>query len=97
MPRNTPPSLRAAVLLWAALPISLIAADDAAPTIVPTDMFSVPDGLEVTVWAHTPLLRNPTNMDIDRDGRIWVAEGVNYRKHAGRDPLGQATRAWARA
>ncbi len=88
MPRNTPPSLRAAVLLWAALPISLIAADDAAPTIVPTDMFSVPDGLEVTVWAHTPLLRNPTNMDIDRDGRIWVAEGVNYRKHAGRDPLG---------
>jgi putative membrane-bound dehydrogenase-like protein len=58
------------------------------PTQVPLDQFTVPDGLEVTVWAHTPHLRNPTNMDIDRDGRIWVAEGVNYRRHAGRDPLG---------
>jgi len=59
-----------------------------APTIVPTDLFSVPDGLEVTIWARTPMLRNPTNMDVDRDGRIWVAEGVNYRYNAERDPLG---------
>ncbi|GAB5559323.1 MAG: hypothetical protein SynsKO_09700 [Synoicihabitans sp.] len=65
-----------------------IANTDSAPTMVPLDQFTVPDGLEVTVWAHTPLLRNPTNMDIDRDGRIWVAEGVNYRRHEGRDPLG---------
>ena len=47
-----------------------------------------PDGLEVTLWAASPLLRNPTNMDIDRDGRIWVAEGVRYRSHHARQPEG---------
>lgn len=58
------------------------------PTIVPPDMFRVPEGLEVTVWARTPMLRNPTNMDIDAEGRIWIAEGVNYRRHEGREPKG---------
>lgn len=47
--------------------------------IVPTDLFNLPDDLEITVWAESPLLRNPTNMDIDHAGRIWVAEGMNYR------------------
>lgn len=46
---------------------------------VPPDLFSTLPGLEVTVWARSPMLRNPTNMDVDRAGRIWVAEGVNYR------------------
>ena len=27
-------------------------------------------------------------MDIDKDGRIWVAEGVNYRRHGNRKPEG---------
>ncbi len=58
------------------------------PDIVPPSLFTVPEGLEVTVWARSPLLRNPTNMDVDAQGRIWVTEGVNYRKHAGRDPAG---------
>ncbi len=62
--------------------------DSAAPTIVPTHLFSVPAGLEVTIWAQSPMLRNPTNMDIDREGRIWVAEGVNYRRNRDRDPRG---------
>lgn len=51
---------------------------------VTVDHFQVPDGFEVTVWASTPMLFNPTNMDIDAAGRVWVAEGVNYRKHAER-------------
>jgi putative membrane-bound dehydrogenase-like protein len=55
-----------------------------APTHVPPELFSAPDDLEVTLWATSPLLQNPTNMDVDKDGRIWVAEGVNYRGHAGR-------------
>lgn len=58
------------------------------PALVPADMFTAPDGLEVTVWATTPQLRNPTNIDIDKDGRIWVAEGVNYRGHSKRRPDG---------
>ncbi len=55
------------------------------PDIVPTAMFSVPEGLEVTIWARSPLVRNPTNMDIDAKGRIWITQGVNYRKNIGRD------------
>ena len=58
------------------------------PTQVPLGLFQVPDGLEVTLWAASPLLRNPTNIDIDRDGRIWVAEGVRYRSHHARQPEG---------
>jgi putative membrane-bound dehydrogenase-like protein len=60
----------------------------AQPTQVPLELFKVPDGFEVTLWATTPMLRNPTNIDIDRDGRIWVAEGVRYRQHHARQPEG---------
>ncbi len=64
------------------------AAAPPAPAWIPLDLFRVPDGLEVTVWAASPLLHNPTNIDIDRDGRIWVAEGVRYRSHYARQPEG---------
>ncbi len=65
-----------------------VAATEPPPEIVPASLFTVPEGFEVTVWARSPLLHNPTNMDIDTQGRIWVTEGVNYRKHLGRDPAG---------
>ena len=55
------------------------------PTLVPTKQFNLPDDkLEVTVWATTPMLNNPTNIDFDKDGRLYVAEGVNYRRQAAR-------------
>jgi putative membrane-bound dehydrogenase-like protein len=59
-----------------------------APTLVPTERFAVPEGFELTIWAQAPQLRNPTNMDVDVQGRIWVTEGVNYRRHADRDKAG---------
>ena len=40
---------------------------------------AVADGLEATVFAAEPMLRNPTDIDIDSRGRLWVCEGVNYR------------------
>lgn len=40
---------------------------------------TVADGLEVTLFASEPMVRNPTNIDIDPRGRVWCAEGVNYR------------------
>src|SRR4029079_8170830 len=58
------------------------------PVQIPLDLFKVPDGFEVTLWASTPMLHNPTNIDIDRDGRIWVAEGARYRQHYNRQPEG---------
>jgi putative membrane-bound dehydrogenase-like protein len=63
-------------------------AAETEPSFVPENLFAAPDGLEVTVWAKSPQLRNPTNMDVDKDGRIWVAEGVNYRRHMGRSEEG---------
>lgn len=39
----------------------------------------VPEDLEATLWAESPLFYNPTNIDIDARGRVWVTEAVNYR------------------
>jgi putative membrane-bound dehydrogenase-like protein len=55
---------------------------------LPLDLFSLPEGLEVKLWARSPMLRQPTNMDIDVAGRIWVTEAYNYRRHQGKDPAG---------
>jgi putative membrane-bound dehydrogenase-like protein len=41
--------------------------------------FKVADGVQVTLFASEPLVRNPTDMDIDERGRVWLTEGVNYR------------------
>ena len=38
-----------------------------------------PDGLEAALWASEPLVHNPTNMDVDSRGRVWITEGLNYR------------------
>src|SRR5436190_22492354 len=46
---------------------------------VSAKMFTVCDGLEVTLFASEPMVRNPTDIDIDERGRVWVTEGVNYR------------------
>ena len=37
------------------------------------------DGLEVTLFASEPMLTNPTNIDVDARGRVWVCEAYNYR------------------
>ncbi len=36
-------------------------------------------GLEVTTFATEPMLKNPTNIEVDAAGRIWVLEAYNYR------------------
>ncbi|MBI5801677.1 MAG: c-type cytochrome [Verrucomicrobia bacterium] len=59
------------------------------PTLVPPSLFHLSDpDLEISVWASSPMLKNPTNMDTDQFGRIWVAEGVNYRGQQKRQPEG---------
>ena len=44
-----------------------------------TDRFKLPPDLEVTLWAESPMFSNPTNIDVDARGRVWVTEAVNYR------------------
>ncbi|MFT3703638.1 MAG: HEAT repeat domain-containing protein [Agriterribacter sp.] len=38
-----------------------------------------PEDLNIDLFASEPMLVNPTNMDIDEKGRVWVCEGYNYR------------------
>jgi putative membrane-bound dehydrogenase-like protein len=36
--------------------------------------------LDATLWAETPMFYNPTSLDIDVKGRVWITESVNYRQ-----------------
>ena len=42
--------------------------------------------LQLTLFAKEPLLYNPTNIDIDHKGRIWVCEAYNYRNDVNNVP-----------
>ena len=69
--------------------VTISIAANPPPNLVPAEMFATDDPkLEVTVWAASPVIKNPTNIDTDQFGRIWVAEGVNYRRHYDRQPEG---------
>jgi putative membrane-bound dehydrogenase-like protein len=47
----------------------------------------VADGLQVQLFASEPTLTNPTNMDIDDRGRVWVCEAYNYRPEINGNPV----------
>jgi len=59
--------------------------DDDAARALKTDEsigakgFVLPEHLEATIWAKAPMFYNPTNIDVDQYGRVWVTEAVNYR------------------
>ena len=60
-------------ILFPATAIAQVPPDKAEST------FKVADGLEMKLWASEPLFVNPTCMDVDHKGRVWVCESVNYR------------------
>jgi putative membrane-bound dehydrogenase-like protein len=39
----------------------------------------VADDLQAGLFAAEPMMLNPTNLDIDARGRVWICEGYNYR------------------
>lgn len=41
----------------------------------------LPEDLQATLWAESPQFYNPTNIDVDARGRIWVTEAANYRNY----------------
>jgi putative membrane-bound dehydrogenase-like protein len=62
--------------------LSLLLISSAGAQVPPEKVlstFKVSEGLEITLWASEPLFVNPTSMDIDPKGRVWVCESVNYR------------------
>jgi putative membrane-bound dehydrogenase-like protein len=70
--------------LLAALAVSGFAQDKPRSGMKPPGevekTFTLAAGLALTTWAREPGVVNPTNMDIDERGRVWVTEAVNYRK-----------------
>lgn len=40
---------------------------------------NVAPGLQATLFASEPMLSNPTDIDVDARGRVWVCEAYNYR------------------
>src|SRR3954468_24442525 len=48
---------------------------------------TVADGLQVELFAAEPMVINPTSMDVDHLGRVWVVEAVNYRNKMFKKPL----------
>jgi putative membrane-bound dehydrogenase-like protein len=49
--------------------------------------FTVADGLQIELFAAEPMLINPTSIDVDHCGRVWVCEAVNYRISRSGKPL----------
>jgi putative membrane-bound dehydrogenase-like protein len=46
----------------------------------------VAPGLEIRPFATEPMLQNPTNIDVDERGRVWVTEAYNYRPAITKNP-----------
>lgn len=44
--------------------------------------------LEAELFASEPMMTNPSSIDIDHKGRVWVCEGINYRRFANKDLIG---------
>lgn len=71
--------------------VALLAQGPASPTssdstVDPVASLRIDPALEVRLWAQSPQLFNPTAIDVDARGRVWVAEAVNYRQWRGRNP-----------
>jgi putative membrane-bound dehydrogenase-like protein len=43
--------------------------------------------LHVKTMATEPMLKNPTNIDVDEKGRVWVTEAYNYRPAINGNPV----------
>ncbi|HEX3134636.1 MAG TPA: PVC-type heme-binding CxxCH protein, partial [Planctomycetota bacterium] len=48
----------------------------------------VAPGLAASTWASEPMFSNPCDIDVDAYGRVWVCEGVNYRRWNNNKPEG---------
>ena len=70
---SVPAVLSIAALAWASAALAQVGAEKSATMLKPAE------GLEATLFASEPMVVNPTNMDVDSRGRVWVSEGLNYR------------------
>ena len=69
------------LLLLIIVLLFLQACREKMPAALDSPLLYLPDDLEATLWAESPMFYNPTNMDVDTKGRIWITEAVNYRTY----------------
>src|SRR6266850_997436 len=72
-----------ALLLGGLTPPARLQAQPKGGPLGPEDALAtmkVADGFQVELFAAEPMLINPTSIDVDHKGRVWVAEAVNYRR-----------------
>jgi putative membrane-bound dehydrogenase-like protein len=67
-------------MLWTAPALAQKTPEESIQTLTPAE------GLEVKVFASEPMIVNPIAMDVDTYGRVWVTEGVNYRRNVSNPP-----------
>jgi putative membrane-bound dehydrogenase-like protein len=55
--------------------------------LITIDGIDLPDSdLQLQLFAKEPDVFNPTNMDIDHKGRVWITEAYNYRNEVNNIP-----------
>ena len=68
-------------------PVNTQAAGESPPSAVEMpDLFVLPSGFHVTLFAGEPDVRQPIAFDFDDRGRIFVAENYTYNKEGNVDP-----------
>src|SRR5438270_68380 len=85
---NSPPMKHRRLLLCVGILTTFaLPAQAQVPPEKAVSTFQVADGLEMSLWASEPLFVNPTCIEIDHRGRVWVCESVNYRDTLHHRPL----------
>ncbi len=52
------------------------------------DSLNVHPELKAQLFASEPMILSPSAIDVDAQGRAWVCEVINYRRHQGKRPEG---------
>jgi len=71
-------SLALALLLAAVTTPAVCFAQQSADETVKS--FTIAEGFQATLFASEPMISNPITMDVDTQGRVWVTEGMHYRR-----------------
>jgi putative membrane-bound dehydrogenase-like protein len=65
---------------WIVLASSALAQRGPLPPEQALAALKVAEGFQVERFAAEPMVINPTSMDVDHKGRVWITEAVNYRR-----------------
>ncbi|MEM6844942.1 MAG: PVC-type heme-binding CxxCH protein [Bacteroidota bacterium] len=75
---NTPEVVQSEDLEARLATYSTLSQEEKTSPAYATQTFQVADDLAVNVFAAEPDVVNPTNIDVDARGRVWVCEAYNY-------------------